>query len=459
MTSGQGNDSIALHPSELTDHILYRLRASVGMWGAIALGTALGFGSLLVDETDVESRVNHWIRTGLIASGLGAAALAFVMKESVVQRSLITLDAADISAASRQQRYYEAMKPGAAGALLELPAEPWAPDLFDWGRLVVEPDRFPHLILLGATGDGKTTLAEWLHSAMDAEPIAVHPHWQPSDDPTDPADFAYCTQVIGGGRDFPAITAFLAGLHQAMNTRSQMTKAAMRSQPILATAIDELPAIAKNCGEGTTEQIISLLFEARKFRIRLLLLAQADSVKILGLEGQGAVRENLTYIRLGSYAIDHARWLVNKKLAAPELVEWLEAQARPCMVEDQPARVPTIRKGQSLNGPRLSLPVGSGGEAGGRQVVSTHTGGVPHGDSSPLDAGASTDPPPAPTFDPFVEEIDPDEFQRVVNLKQGGANQDEVIKAVWSAFKSGTDPRYQAARRKYRRILKKAQLD
>lgn len=242
--------------------------------------------AIAINETNGDRRA-HWLRTGMIGGGLAAAVMAYLAKENVVQRALIGLDAQDISAASRQQRYYEAMKPGADALAIELPAEQWEPSLFDWGRLVSEPNRFPHVILLGTTGDGKTTLAEWLHAGMEGEHIALHPHWQDSDDPMDPSDFEYCRDVIGGGRNFPAIADYLAGLHDEMTKRANLTRAQLRSRPLLSVVIDELPAIAKNCSEGTTEAIISLLFEARKFRIRLMLLAQADSVKILGLEGQG----------------------------------------------------------------------------------------------------------------------------------------------------------------------------
>lgn len=455
-----------LHPSELSAHLSYRLRASALMWGASALAFALAIGSLALDERDNQRL--HWLRTGLLTTSLGAATLAYFSRENLVQRSLIALDVQDISDASRQQRLYEAMKPEAEAATIEVPLPPWKPELFDWGRLVTEPDKHPHLILLGATGDGKTTLAEWLHGGMAGAKVAIHPHWQASDDPSDPADFAYCGQVIGGGRDFKAIAAIMGDLHEEMSDRAKLNKSALRQKPILAIAIDELPAIAKNCGEAVTEQIISLLFEARKFRMRVVLLAQADSVKILGLEGQGAVRENLTYIRLGQYAIDHARWLINKKLARPELLDWIEKQPRPCMVEDSPALIPTIRKGDTLSGyfhtdeSPLSVGVnlcgGEGGEAGGGLHPLHLRSTLPGGDAPPPEIKDSTSPPPPSTCDPLNPEITPEEWQRVVNLRQGGESQDNVIKTVWGVGKSGSDPRYKAARDKYRAIVDSAGL-
>jgi hypothetical protein len=451
-----------LHPSELSAHLSYRLRATALMWGASALAFGLAMGSLALDE--LQDRRLHWVRTGLLTTSLGAASLAYFSRENMVQRSLISLDIGDISDASRQQRLYEAMKPGAESAVIELPLPPWKPDLFDWGRLVTEPDKHPHLILLGATGDGKTTLAEWLHGGMVGAKVAIHPHWQASDDPTDSPDFAYCGQVIGGGRDFEAISAVMGDLHDEMSDRAKLSKSALRQKPILAIAIDELPAISKNCGEAVTEQIISLLFEARKFRMRVVLLAQADSVKILGLEGQGAVRENLTYIRLGQCAIDHARWLINKKLARPELLEWMERQPRPCMVEDAPALVPTIRKGDTLSGyfqsdeTPLSLGVNLQGGAGGGLHPLHLRSTLPGGGAPPLEIKDSTSPPPPSTCDPLNPEITPEEWQRVVNLRQGGESQDNIIKTVWGVAKSGSDPRYKSARDKYRAIVDSAGL-
>jgi DNA polymerase III delta prime subunit len=454
-----------LHPSELTDHLVYRLRSGATMWGATLLAFTLALGSLAIDETHSDRRA-HWLRTGLLTGGVAAAALAFLARENVVQRSLISLDATDISAASRQQRYYEAMKPEAGTLTLELPTEPWNPNLFDWGRLVTEGDRFPHILLLGATGDGKTTLAEWLHRAMAGHKIAIHPHWQASDDPTDPADFDYADQVIGGGRNFPAISAQVELLHRAMTDRANMTRSQLRNQPLLSVAIDELPAIGKNCSEATLEQIISLLFEARKFRIRLMLLAQADSVKILGLEGQGAVRENLTYIRLGDYALDHAKWLINKKLAPPDLLDWLQTQPRPCMVEDSPAIIPTLKKGGD-NRPFLAAnPVVEGlswlseparfSQNPERSQVQPEPLDREPVNLIPLEGSGISEPLNVP--DPLTPEISSDEWQRVVNLRQGGGTQDDIIEEVWGVKKGGSAA-YKAAREKYRAILKSARLE
>jgi hypothetical protein len=78
-----------LHPSELSDHLVYRLRSGATMWGATLLAFTLALGSLAIDETHSDRRA-HWLRTGLLTGGVAAAALAFLARENVVQRSLIS---------------------------------------------------------------------------------------------------------------------------------------------------------------------------------------------------------------------------------------------------------------------------------------------------------------------------------------------------------------------------------
>ena len=443
------------------------------MWGLSILAVVLIAISMVIDETDVESRKNHWIRTAIILSGLLSVGIGYVLKENLTQRHRIILDAEDISASSRQQRYYEVTKPESESAVITLPKSPWEPNLFDWTKLISEANKYPHLLFLGSTGDGKTTLAEWLHEQMGGERVAIHPHWQDSNDPLDPPDFAYANHVIGGGRDFEAISTYISNLHSAMNFRSKLSKDELKRKRTTSTLIDELPAVAKNCGTKAIEQIISLIFEARKFRIRLMLLAQADSVKILGLEGQGAVRDNLTYIRLGDYAIDHARWLINKKLAELDLLEWLENQTRPCMVEDQPAEVPFISKRGVRNGYQFdrsdpsfyiypdsleNAPTFSKNGVGDLQLSNQPPTESPTPFNSLQDKsldylkmGLSNLQQEA-YFDPTDLDISPQEYAVGEHLILEGKGQLEVIEVLYGVKPSGTDKRYQMARQKYQAI-------
>jgi 16S rRNA U516 pseudouridylate synthase RsuA-like enzyme len=100
--------------------------------------------------------------------------------------------------------------------------------------------------------------------------------------------------------------------------------------------VDEIPAIVAQC-EKVPDQLKVLIREARKVRIRLILLTQGAEVKALKMEGEGSIRDSLTFIRLGNFATDHARKLKDKSLLA-----WLQQSDRPCLVDDLPAIVPNL---------------------------------------------------------------------------------------------------------------------
>ncbi len=194
---------------------------------------------------------------------------------------------------------------------------------FDWSQLLTCPDDYPHLLLLGKTGSGKTWLAERLLSYLGCSSQVVTPHRKPGD--------FQGFEVIGGGRDYPAIAGALEGLLDEMQSRYQRFDKGDFSYPFLNIVVDEFPAIAANT-KGATDAIKVLAREARKVKMRLILLSQGDEVKTLGIEGEGSLRECFTFVRLKGFCEKYA-----KQLKSPELQAWLKGFKHPCLVEDQPA--------------------------------------------------------------------------------------------------------------------------
>jgi hypothetical protein len=75
----------------------------------------------------------------------------------------------------------------------------------------------------------------------------------------------------------------------------------------------------------------------RKPRRFVIALSQDDSVKSLGIEGQGNARNNFVFIRLGKFAVRHAQHLKDDVA-----LEWLKSGRYRCMVEDTPCQLPDL---------------------------------------------------------------------------------------------------------------------
>lgn len=239
--------------------------------------------------------------------------------------------------------------------------------IFDWVQFKTKPDKYPHALILGATGGGKSTLAENLAGLMrPSRVIGVVPHWQQG-------DFGACDRVVaiernvGDGFDndpttnaplyswadiqaMPAKTPvsaceLLHALYWEMHRRYSLDASGRfigGTDEELVIILDEFLLYAKLPGMSTLWK--KLVREARKVRIRLILLVQGDSVAALGIEGEGDIRESLTYIYLREFAIQHADQCYNRVSSDKQpYYAWVKEQfthQRPCMVEDELAQLP-----------------------------------------------------------------------------------------------------------------------
>jgi hypothetical protein len=197
----------------------------------------------------------------------------------------------------------------------------------------------PHVMLLGSTGDGKSTLAKHLAANCSAYTIVIDPHAAPDDWGNLP--------VYGAGRKYKEIaeimTLTLGLLQKRFDARDQGVK---QFEPIIIIC-DEYPAIVASVQAGKIASSWMKLIsrEARKVAIRLVVLTQSPEVKAIGLEGEGSVRDNFCFVRLGEFALDHAKSLkdaaVNHAIASVD---------RPAMLGNLPCAIPTL-------GDRVAMPV------------------------------------------------------------------------------------------------------
>ena len=199
----------------------------------------------------------------------------------------------------------------------------------------------PHLMILGETGSGKSTICKYLVSQVNAPCVIIDPHASP----TDWRGFV----VTGSGRNYGDIATEFERLALLMQSRYEQRDQGVTQFEPLIVIIDEFPAIASALGKNATDTVKLLAREARKVQIKMCLLSQGAEVKTLGLEGEGSIRESFAMLRLGNIALTHAKSQKDKAIS-----EAVETQDRPAMLDQLPCNLPVLSDAQSL--PVLPLP-------------------------------------------------------------------------------------------------------
>ncbi len=245
----------------------------------------------------------------------------------------------------------------------------YKPSMYDWSDILPDGDKFKHVIILGATGDGKTTTLTKIFQYVGGYQLVMTPHWKPGD--------FEGIKVVGKGRNYgsmedatprplyklldPKYDKYsLADGHisllQEMNQRYSLYESGSNS-PMFNIGLDEfrtqvsnLPAFVRKATNelpyvrvpGAGEIIKDLLQEARKVFMRLFILAHDQTVKSLGMEGEGGMRNSFVWVRLGQFAIDNAWDLLKEERITQQDYAWLKAQQYPMMVGDLMASLDDI---------------------------------------------------------------------------------------------------------------------
>jgi len=253
----------------------------------------------------------------------------------------------------------------------ESPSQGTVP-LFDWSLLATQADEYPHVAILNKTGGGKSVLAQWLAKSMGGKIIVLDPHYEPG-------SYEAADIVTGVGRNtgesaeswqeildkkgnvvgekgepeidqphqLASCTQMINWIHREMVSRYQLRAQGQKEFETLNIILDEFSSYSKK--EGVSVRFKELIREARKVRIRLYVLIQGSQVSDLGLEGSSDLRSNLTFIRLGKFALEYANsQLRNAKPNTVAYQEWsdkvkvLRQANRPALVEEIPADVPNL---------------------------------------------------------------------------------------------------------------------
>jgi hypothetical protein len=204
-------------------------------------------------------------------------------------------------------QFYPAVS--ASKMLADLPPllpEPAPPRL----RRLLDVD-FVHLLIVGPSGSGKTTALCWL---IDAAPpgtliYALDPHAQFGEWP------GRVNEIIGNGRDYPAIDAKLQDLISTLNKRYNGVEST--GQKILIVA-DEWLSILDKC-ESAREFFNVIGSEARKVNMSLVISSISAGVDDLAVSG--AIRDNLAQLTLNRTLKDRNQGELKWSRRDTELVE------------------------------------------------------------------------------------------------------------------------------------------
>lgn len=220
--------------------------------------------------------------------------------------------------------------------------------------LITKGNEHPHIMIVGKSGGGKTSLVQYLSSYCKGKKFAIAPHFDPVKIETEwaccdgifgigrnygsPSDKVYSYEdIISGKVEIVSVYQALASIINEMKRRYCSTDG-FEAQETHHWFIDEAPSIASSQGLGKSFSAIlaPLVYEARKVNIRLWLLTQNDQVKSLGIAGEGKIRDNFTYIYLSDAAKQKHRELKGSD-NFNNIWEW-------CIVNDKVSSRPSLER-------------------------------------------------------------------------------------------------------------------
>ena len=245
------------------------------------------------------------------------------------------------------------------------------------------------LLLIGSTGDGKSTIAQWL--ANHCEQAKVY-------DPEATKEDWIGLEVFDSFETIKKEMILDVHLIQELAEKRKKEGKTLfaKTQPRCFLIAEEYPSISTEI-EASAEWLKLHARRGRKMKRILCIITQDDQVESMGLAGQSQVLKNFLYIRLGDFARRYSR-----KVLKVEESEWVSTQKYPCMVGDIPAILPTIKDG-SKPSTLMTTEEASGSEysysleKGNMKVKNAVTSVFPNGKVTPV-------------FQPVTEELQPEEL-------------------------------------------------
>lgn len=194
-----------------------------------------------------------------------------------------------------------------------------------------------HVLLIGGSGDGKTTTAMYIAYSVGGT-IKVY-------DADAAADEWLGLNVVGRCANFSAIEqamqSDLTDLQERTILRGEKGSHACDGMDCVTIA-EEFPLLVGEV-DIAAEWLIKHGKRGRRVKKFILANAQNDTAANFGIEGDKGVIDSFRMVRLGKKAQAHARKLKNEAL-----LEWLKSDRSRILVDDIPVQLPPYREIQRV---------------------------------------------------------------------------------------------------------------
>lgn len=357
-----------IEPTELLNKLNDRQRSKVITWTLIPLITLIiGFTYYLKD---------YRLKSVTFGSTLVLIVIGQTQNKLYRRLSEELSDVSEVARVKGKERVATIMSPSAPAIINIGEVKDWEPKLFDWALFNTKPERFPQIGLVADSGGGKSTTGLWLTTWLSGKHYAILPHKKPNDYPGIPS---FC-----GGRNYGkvedqeydlreilenkypniSVVSFVKSLHNEMDRRYKLYEQGIEDYPAINIHWDEYNAFIRKINDkGIVSLIEDLIAEARKVKIRIIVMVQSALVEDMGLNG--SLKKSIKFIQLADFATDRA----TKEDKSAKLTQWMERLIErgdnfPVMIDSKPGIVPHKKYWVNSAETRNQLPGNGNGELG-----------------------------------------------------------------------------------------------